>query len=201
MWDEGGHVCEAKAGYHIPPEIVQQVLDATEPADLDNKLRNKLYVAMGRSMEKPGVPGAVLARWAEDRKHNADKFHFLKEWAKDPSFGKMTLTETHYRKAVDYKETDYEWVTKYDLYSSKNAYAHQDQMDYCNEILSQARKKPHPSHKKNEKTVGGPQSIAPVLNRTTLLRRVTTDTHTWFTKINCSQHTIISIERKLMKNN
>ena len=86
-----------KAPYRVDPELLKLVVDATCPKDVPLKERNKLYAALGRAAKLEACPPAALARYTKDRQDPTKMFKLLKEWVLDPSWGKVTLHEEHYR--------------------------------------------------------------------------------------------------------
>ena len=86
-----------KAPYKIDPALVQQVVDASCPKDIDVKQRNKLYAAMGRAAQSDAVPPTALARYTQDRQDPTKMFTLLQEWVKDPCWGTVQVREEHIR--------------------------------------------------------------------------------------------------------
>ncbi len=87
--------------FHIPEHEAQLVLTAATAADVPVDVRNKLQLTMGRDMRKQGVPGHVLARWADAKRDRTGKASllFLQEWVSDKSFGTLLAREKSERVA------------------------------------------------------------------------------------------------------
>ena len=52
-------VCYDEAPYVVPPDVAAAVASATDAAEIDVKIRNQLYAALGRHI--PKAKPAVLA--------------------------------------------------------------------------------------------------------------------------------------------
>lgn len=139
----------SKAPYLVDPEVKDRVLKALEASDVDVKIRNKLYAAMGRALDQPWIPGAVLARWAEDSKDRKRKFAFLQEWVQDTAFGKVVVEERHVVLASTYEEQQYGWFTKMDLMVKFQGFQHEEGRAYVEKVISGARTRPHPQWPKD----------------------------------------------------
>jgi len=81
----------------LDPELIKRVVDASCPTDVPIKDRNKLYAAMGRSVKGDSVPAACVARYTTERQTTNGMFKLLQEWVQDPTWGKVTVLESHRR--------------------------------------------------------------------------------------------------------
>lgn len=94
--EEGSH--SRGGAYKIDAEVQQLILKATKPSDITIETRRKIYNAINRDMERPNyMKPEVIAKWNQCRSSTQDKFFFLKEYAKDTSCAKMTISEEHKR--------------------------------------------------------------------------------------------------------
>ena len=83
--------------YTIDEDLVKAVVEATAAKDIPQKVRNKLYAAMGRASKAASCPPACLARYTQDRTEPNSMFKLLQEWVQDPSWGKVRVTQEHLR--------------------------------------------------------------------------------------------------------
>ena len=57
------------------------------------------------------MPPEVLQRYSTEKKDERKQFIFVTEFMRDPSFGKMLLRESHYKKDEDISSKDKGWKT------------------------------------------------------------------------------------------
>ena len=139
-------IVAAKA-YKMDPALRDKVLEAASSADLDVASRSRLYAALNRAMERPGVPPAAVAEWAEAGKN---KFAFRKLWARDTSLGQFKVTEKKTTGKSTYTDQQMVWVCKVDLIS-KYAAAGEQGLQYVDKLLSSAKaSRPHPMMPKDK---------------------------------------------------
>ena len=136
------------------PEVKELIAKALGPGDIPVKLRNKLYAAMDRMMKaaeagRKEISGAVLARFAEDKKDKNKMFFFLQEWCNDTSCGSLRVTEEHVHKSYKYSESAYMWITPPELKLRFKAYKYPEMMVYCEKLLAGSKSKKHPIHPKD----------------------------------------------------
>ena len=94
--EEGSH--SRGGGYKIDAEVQKLILQATKPTDITIETRRKIYNAINRDMERPNyMKPEIIAKWNQVRNSNQDKFFFLKEYAKDTTCAKVTISEEHKR--------------------------------------------------------------------------------------------------------
>ena len=55
--------------YIVPDDVKEMILNATSAQEVDVKTRNRLYVAIGRMMERPTVSAEIVARWGSSTTH------------------------------------------------------------------------------------------------------------------------------------
>ena len=137
--------------FHLTAEEKQMIVTATRASDVPAALRTKLINNLHRQENSNKIPGAQLARWQEEKGQRGQKFSFLQQAVRDPTFKTVKVTEEHTSKASKLTETDYVWITKGDLYSEKGAWSNPDCKAWCDELLATASaRKPHPHAKKNK---------------------------------------------------
>ena len=111
--------------YQIGAADRDMVLAAATTLDVPVSVRNKLYSALSRSLAKPWVPAAVLAKWSEDQENSAAKFRFLQSWCRNTRFQEVRVEQRHIQKSEDYKNVTFGWMSKLELdlkyQSSSNA--------------------------------------------------------------------------------
>ncbi len=63
----------------------------------------------------------------------------------------MILSHLPSRAAEQYRDTQYSWVTKFDLYTRFSAYTSPDAKRFCDKQMQGAKTRPHPNpqHKKD----------------------------------------------------
>ena len=94
--EQGSH--SRGGGYKIDAEVQKLILQATKPTDITIETRRKIYNAINRDMERPNyMKPEIIAKWNQVRNSNQDKFFFLKEYAKDTTCAKVTISEEHKR--------------------------------------------------------------------------------------------------------
>ena len=105
--------------YQMNMEDRQMILAATGSADINVKVRNKLYAAINRSMAKPNASLAMVNAWKEARDSGTHdgKFSFLKNFAQDTSGADLDIWESVAKSSKTYNDEKYMWVTKFDLFS------------------------------------------------------------------------------------
>jgi len=113
------------------------------------KDRSRLYAALHRSMERPGVPGGVLAAWAAAANEKDGKFLFLKKWIADPTFGFLRAFEKQSSAKETFNGGEYVWATRMD---AQNMYANvEGGKEYAEKLIANARQsKPHPDFPKDK---------------------------------------------------
>lgn len=119
------------------------VLSAVSSLDVPVNVRNKLYVALNRSLQKAWVPPEVLARWADDQENSVSKFAFLKEWCNDTTFAAMKIEERHIKKTEEFRHMKIGWSTKLDLELKYKADTNVGGKAYVEKLLK-GPSKPHP---------------------------------------------------------
>ena len=141
--------------YTIALELLQKVLNATSPADIPVKERNKVYAAMGRECGEAGkAPPAILAKYAEARYDKSQMFLLLKEWAQcsyDKDWASMDIKEEHIRKSTHFKAMEWEWLTKADVYIKYDVVRTPENKELADAEIAAAKRKKHPVHKTNPK--------------------------------------------------
>ena len=114
-----------KGFYHMTTEDRTALLTAADSTEVPIKLRNKLYVALGRLVKQgtKNISAEFIAKWklAEDE-GNESKFVFLQSWAQDTSGAVVLLNEKFSTSVAETDEVAFAWATKFDLYALKNAY-------------------------------------------------------------------------------
>ena len=82
---------------------------------------------------------------------NESKFVFLQTWAQYTSGAAIVMSEKFSKSATETDEVSWTWVTKFDLYALKDAYAHPMQMAFCDKLLAAAKSRPHndPKHRRD----------------------------------------------------
>ena len=134
--------------YNLSADDRAVVLKAKSSKDVPIKTRNKLYAALGRFLDKPSVPAAVAKTWENaETKGPHGKFELLQQWAKDTSGGTVKLTEKHNNLTDDYDDTEWSWMTKWDLYAAKKAFHVPELKAYCDKLIANAKSKKHPDPK------------------------------------------------------
>ncbi|MCP4243052.1 MAG: hypothetical protein GY772_21065, partial [bacterium] len=145
-----GESTPAKGGvsqYHVPDDVVEEVLAATNPGQLDVKLRNRLQVALSRSLAKPGIPASLLARWADCKKDRSgvESLRFLQSWVSDTTFGRMVVEETQVNSSTRRDEEEWVWLTRMDLMRDYAALGLRCE-EHVEKLVSKAQAKAHPAH-------------------------------------------------------
>ncbi|CAK0818655.1 unnamed protein product, partial [Prorocentrum cordatum] len=137
--------------YAVPDDVKALILDALSPSDVDVGIRNKMYSAISRMVNRPTVDPTVSGKWAEAHSH-ADKFAFLKVWVEDPSMAKWVASESHARSQGTQKTEKMVWKTKFQVYADHHAHQSEPAMIYCDALLSKAKTRPssNPKHKKDK---------------------------------------------------
>ena len=143
-----------KGFYHMSTEDRAAVLTAADATEVPIKLRNKLYAALGRLVkgDPKKISADFIAKWATaEHEGNESKFSFLQAWAQDTSGAAVLMSDKFSKSVVETDEVAFAWVTKFDLYASKNAYAHPLQMAFCDKLLAAAKTRAHndPKHRKD----------------------------------------------------
>jgi len=130
-------------------ELAAAISSAAAPGDIPVKDRNRLYAALNRSMDRPGVPGGVLAAWAAAANEKDGKFLFLKKWIADPTFGFVKAFEKQSSAKQTFNGGEYVWATKMD---AQNMYANvEGGKEYAEKLIANARQsKPHPDFPKDK---------------------------------------------------
>jgi len=130
-------------------ELASSISSAASPGDVPVKDRNRLYAALNRAMERPGVPGGVLASWAAAASEKDGKFLFLKKWIADPTFGFVKATEKQSSAKQTFNGGEYIWATRMD---AQNMYANvEGGKEYAEKLVCNARQsKPHPDFPKDK---------------------------------------------------
>ena len=127
--------------------IAKKVLDAAESSEIDVKVRNKLYSAISRMLQRPGVSPHVLARWEAAGDSRIGKFSFLKEWVKDTSCGELVRKEIHLRRTTKYTDDQKVWATKMQVYAWYHAHTSPDAKKFVDDMCVKAVSKPNPDKK------------------------------------------------------
>ena len=145
---------EASGFYKMSAEDRMAILSAKDSSEVPVKVRNRLYAALGRLVKSAShrVSPAFLQKWqAAQAAGNETKFSFLQTWARDTTGSEVVMSERFTRATTESNKEKYSWVTKYDLYAAKQAWANPLQMGYCDKLLAVARTRPHsdPKHKKD----------------------------------------------------
>ena len=147
-------VLAKKPLYNISTEVRDLILAAASPGDIPKAERNKVYEGLRRLMTShpDEVPAPVLARYNAD-KENGKIFSFVKDWAKDLTFGTMVCHETHVMNNDKWAEQEYEWYTEQDLQLKWHVWEWPEGKQYCEDLIKGAKSKPHidPQHRKNPK--------------------------------------------------
>ena len=118
---------------------------AQSSKDVPIKLRNKLYAALNRFVQRPcNVDSKIAKQWAETEvKGSNSKFDFLKDWAKDTRGGELTLKDEHFKHVKDKNDELYTWYTRYELYFHYNAYKFPEMKSYADKLMLAAKTKPN----------------------------------------------------------
>lgn len=140
----------ASNSYKVRAEDAAIVAAAASSADVPIMLRNKLYAALGRWLEKPDVPPPVLARWAEDQNSASAKFLFLKEFVADPTWGQMKVLQRHEMSKDSYQHAEMMWATRLQVELQYKAHKSEANKAYVDKMLRKAQQKPHPEFPKDK---------------------------------------------------
>ena len=135
--------------YKITDSDRDAVLNAASSLDVPVNVRNKLYAALNRSLQKPWVPSGALARWAEDQQNASSKFNFLREWCKDTCFGSVVVEEKHTKTSEEFKKMSIGWATKLDLELKYNSSTNETGKAYVEKLLK-GQWRPHPFFPKDK---------------------------------------------------
>ena len=136
--------------YKISDADRDAVLTAATSLDVPVGVRNKLYAALGRSLQKSWVPAAVLARWSEDSENAGTKFCFLKEWVQNTKFAHVQVQERHLQRSEEFKAIIFGWSTKMDLDIKYQSATNPAGAAYVNKLIAKAQSKPHPFFPKDK---------------------------------------------------
>lgn len=136
--------------YKISDADRNAVLTAASSLDVPVSVRNKLYAALGRSLQKPWVPATVLARWSEDSENAGTKFAFLKEWVQHTKFGHVQIREQHIQRSEQFKAITFGWSTKMDLDIKYQSATNPTGASYVNKLIAKAQTKAHPFFPKDK---------------------------------------------------
>ena len=93
------------------------------------------------------VSPLIVERWERLANQPGGKFQYLQEWAEDPSCAKMQYNESHEIKQSDYSDKQYQWLTKFDIYSMKGGFLNPLAKEYCDALISKAKSRPHEDKK------------------------------------------------------
>jgi hypothetical protein len=145
----------SKYTYIIPDDLKAAVLKAADSSGVSVTHRNRLYAAMGRALEKykQYIHPAILARWASCEDNQEHKFSFLQQWVKDPQFGQVKVNEIHRSSATTYKESQWMWVTKGDVYTKYSGWTSAEGKAWADKILagaSKVQRHPEKAHKNDD---------------------------------------------------
>ncbi len=141
--NSGDHAIIESQLYKLSDSDRDLVLNAASSLDVPVNIRNKLYAALNRSLQKTWIPPEVLARWADDQENSVSKFVFLKEWCKDTSFASMHIEERHIKKTEEFRHMKVEWSTKLDLDLKYRSDTNASGQQYVEKIL-RGPSRPHP---------------------------------------------------------
>ena len=159
-------------GYKINPDDMEIIMSAGSSIDVPVKLRNKLYAALNRALQKPNVSDHVMARWSEDHNNATNKFTFLKEWCKDTDFGQVDVSESHIKKSEKSKEMTLGYYSQMDLELKYNVANNPSAAAFIQKIIKTAKSIAHPLFPKDKS-----MRMFQVLDNFTELRK-DTDLHT-----------------------
>ena len=63
------------------------------------------------------------------------------DWTKNTDGSEVKIVETHENTKDEYKDVQWGWYTKYDLYSTKHAWAQPEQKAYCDKLMDKSKSK------------------------------------------------------------
>ena len=136
--------------YELSAEDRAAILTSKKSSDVPVAIRNRVYAAIGRFVQKPTIDKETVKKWElASEGGQTGKFEFLQQFAKDTSGSSISMSEVHTKSAMEYDDTKFEWLTKWDLLAKKNAYLDPMLMRYCEKLLSAAKQRRHhdPKHK------------------------------------------------------
>lgn len=136
--------------YKISDADRDAVLTAASSLDVPISVRNKLYAALGRSLQKSWVPAAVLARWTEDSENAGTKFAFLREWVQNTKFAHVQIKEQHIQRSEQFKAIIFGWSTKMDLDIKYQSATNPAGASYVSKLIAKAQTKAHPFFPKDK---------------------------------------------------
>ncbi len=132
--------------YQMDAEDRALVLNARMPKDIPLKVRNKIYSAIGRALDRPKISSAMAVAWrsAETAEQPREaKFEFLRKFAQDTEGAEMNIWEMGERTQRSYEDDRYIWITKTELYVKMNAFKYKEVAIYCDKQLAGAPTRPH----------------------------------------------------------
>ena len=136
--------------YELSAEDRAAILTSKKSSDVPVAIRNRVYSAIARFVQKPTIDKETVKKWElASEGGQTGKFEFLQQFAKDTSGSSISMSEVHTKSAMEYDDTKFEWLTKWDLLAKKNAYLDPMLMRYCEKLLSAAKQRRHhdPKHK------------------------------------------------------
>ena len=132
--------------YHLTATEMAIVQSAKTARDIDVKIRNRLYAAIGRDCASKALTPSACRKWSacSAKGGRTRKFCFLKAWAKDPSGVSISVSETDTKPRTKGEE---QWITRFELYARYSAYQDVEAKEVCDAALGAAKEKRSTHHR------------------------------------------------------